>query len=219
MREICAVPVCEREVAATKYCGAHYQRSLRGGDMTAAIPGPYAPKPDCAVSGCSRPARTLDMCQFHYTRQWQGKSVEDPIRVTAAKNSRSLRDAQGRKCCSDCKQWLPVENFASQPRSGDGLRARCRTCTRIWRLNDTYGMTPEQVEILFNGQGRACEICGTKDAKWVIDHDHACCPGERRTCGQCIRGILCDPCNTGLGRFSDSVDTLKAAIGYLEKSR
>lgn len=219
MREICSVPVCEREVAAGKYCGAHYQRSLRGGDMTGAIKGPYTPKPNCSMPGCFRATRTLGLCAFHYVRKWSGKSLDDPIRVTARRNTRSLRDTDGRKRCCDCKQWLPVENFGSQPRSGDGLRARCRACTRIWRLNDAYGITPGQVDALFDGQGRSCLICDTKDAKWVIDHDHACCPGERRTCGQCIRGILCDPCNTGLGRFSDSIETLQAAIRYLEKSR
>jgi hypothetical protein len=27
-----------------------------------------------------------------------------------------------------------------------------------------------------------------------IDHDHACCPGAR-SCGGCIQGLLCRPCN------------------------
>jgi hypothetical protein len=36
-----------------------------------------------------------------------------------------------------------------------------------------------------------------------VDHDHACCPKQvkatAKTCGKCIRGLLCFRCNTSLG--------------------
>ena len=38
---------------------------------------------------------------------------------------------------------------------------------------------------------------------------------RKRSCGRCIRGILCSNCNVGLGNFHDSPELLKAAISYL----
>jgi len=59
-----------------------------------------------------------------------------------------------------------------------------------------------------------CRICGSSDNPHV-DHDHTCCPGDK-TCGKCVRGILCAKHNVGLGAFNDSVAELKKAIAYLE---
>jgi hypothetical protein len=48
----------------------------------------------------------------------------------------------------------------------------------------------------------------------AVDHDHNCCP-SKKTCGKCIRGLLCMDCNRGLGYFRDDTARLDRAISYL----
>lgn len=41
----------------------------------------------------------------------------------------------------------------------------------------------------------------------------------KKSCGKCVRAILCSPCNTGLGLFKEDVDLLKRAAALLAKWR
>jgi hypothetical protein len=59
-------------------------------------------------------------------------------------------------------------------------------------------------------KGGRCAICGTDSPRgngsFPVDHDH-------RT-GR-VRGLLCHPCNTGIGLLGDSSNQLLAAVAYL----
>jgi hypothetical protein len=48
-----------------------------------------------------------------------------------------------------------------------------------------------------------------------VDHDHGHCPGKR-SCGNCIRGLLCPSCNFALGNVSDDAERLRGLADYLE---
>lgn len=62
-----------------------------------------------------------------------------------------------------------------------------------------------------------CKVCGRVGVKKMnIDHDHSCCPKNKRSCGKCVRGVLCRDCNLGIGHFKDDIDLLKRAIKYLD---
>jgi hypothetical protein len=68
-------------------------------------------------------------------------------------------------------------------------------------------------------QGGCCAICqrSISLAKAVEDHDHGH-RGKAHRCAECIRGVLCYRCNTGLGQFRDSPELLEAAARYLTRS-
>lgn len=62
-------------------------------------------------------------------------------------------------------------------------------------------------------QNSCCAICGTdkpygRANEFVVDHCHE--TGK-------VRGLLCHPCNSGIGMFKDKVDILNKAILYLTK--
>lgn len=69
-----------------------------------------------------------------------------------------------------------------------------------------YGLTEEQYESLLAKQGWQCAICGGEPKS--VDHDHV--TGE-------VRGVLCRPCNTGLGHFKDDPERLRRAATYIEE--
>jgi len=87
---------------------------------------------------------------------------------------------------------------------------------RRW-MRSNYCLTPETFAEILESQGNACAICRTTtpggERSWHIDHDHACC-STIRTCGKCVRGILCSHCNTRLAWFERRGP---AAAAYLEK--
>jgi len=82
---------------------------------------------------------------------------------------------------------------------------------RKYNYKSKYNITVEDFSILLEEQNFSCKICKTNqnDLKktLAVDHDH--------TTGK-VRGLLCHKCNSALGLFKDSTESLKRAIQYLE---
>lgn len=118
--------------------------------------------------------------------------------------------------------------YYAKRRQDPVVRERMKEYQRAWREKNPrrphesiwyrYGITWDDIRDMLEAQG-GCAICGITDVeKWCVDHDHDCCPGGK-SCGKCIRGILCDSCNRGIGQFGDCADTMRAAAEYLERRK
>lgn len=118
-------------------------------------------------------------------------------------------------------------------------RARRRTAVGregLVRTNlmQMHGITLERYDQLYESQRGRCELCdraivraysiesngkrGPKKHGAHIDHDPGCCPG-RKSCGRCIRALLCSQCNTGIRLFRHDPKLLRLAIEYVTRPR
>ena len=74
------------------------------------------------------------------------------------------------------------------------------------------GWTLERYQDFLCVQDNACAICKTPFEQFTrnpsCDHDHAC---------MTPRGLLCDACNLGIGKFKENPLLLELAAQYLKK--
>lgn len=124
------------------------------------------------------------------------------------------------KQCSKCHIVKPLSEFTKQAKNKDGLKNHCKDChkqiMREWHeenpsdsLLRNYGITIEEKQQMIADQNNCCAICKnpfTDTKNTHVDHCHAT---------SVIRGILCNNCNHGLGKFKDSTKILEQAKQYL----
>jgi hypothetical protein len=99
-------------------------------------------------------------------------------------------------------------------------KARWRRAHKFVRL----GITEAEFDRRLEAQGYACGMCRKPfgDGERIsIDHDHACCPVPpgvvARSCGKCVRGLLCFRCNTALGYIEMYGDLARAYIRQVSR--
>lgn len=178
----------------------------------------------CRACWITRPRKTAEchpeqehhskgLCRKCYIAQGHHK---DECACGALKQRSSLR-------CDACKKASFIaECHPDRPHYGKGLCWECnlQRYGRERRLKTTFNMTPQKYAEIKRLQGDACGVCGTDKpgggkGTWCVDHDHSCCPGVR-SCGKCVRGLLCFRCNLLLGNAKDDVSILMAAAHYLK---
>lgn len=101
---------------------------------------------------------------------------------------------------------------------------------KIWRLNNkeklknkllerNYNITLVDYNNLLQKQSGKCAGCQRLPSEFEnglgVDHDHKCCPGSK-SCGKCVRGLLCPGCNRLLGQIADNINTLYRLANYLQ---
>jgi len=123
----------------------------------------------------------------------------------------------------------PHESAASLERRRIRRQRRVRDdnplAVQRWRRKHRlaqYGLTEEAFARLLEAQANRCAMCGEpfQDGQSIcIDHDHACCEAEKRSCGRCVRGLLCLSCNTALGIIERKAELARAYLDRYQDPR
>ena len=138
------------------------------------------------------------------------------------------------KTCYKCSEEKDLELFAKGKKYSDGRRNICKKCHAEY-ITQYYKERPEKyaekvrmnskanwkrhkiseekyIELVSLYDGK-CHGCQDREAT-NIDHDHGCCD-TRFSCGNCVRGVLCNQCNTALGLLSDDPKKVQNLLDYI----
>jgi len=135
------------------------------------------------------------------------------------------------KMCVDCvveAQGAPIPASKARPAPFPGprcathhrevLRSR-RISRKVKHVETTYNLSAEQYDALYRFQGGRCALCRRATGaskRLAVDHDHACCIGPK-SCGKCVRGLVCSTCNDVLAHFRDSPAAFFRGAAYLDQ--
>jgi hypothetical protein len=156
-----------------------------------------------------------------YRKPWEGEEVSEtrflgkPCKVCGE----CLRYKSGAKACVKCHNRRQAERYAK------GVdKTYYRDWNRRWAAANPelakskrersklvkYGLTPDCYQQLLVAQGGCCAICRRSDCpsgrKLAVDHCHK--TGK-------VRGLLCTPCNTAIGKLNEDPAVILRAAEYV----
>jgi len=146
------------------------------------------------------------------TQRRCGKCEKDKPSTEFSKSTN--RSSWCRSCCAEnARKWrganLERARQYDRDRQDRQRTGKAKEWMRFYRWLSRHGLRPEDYAAMWEAQEGRCAICREEPAEGEflhIDHDHLT---------EVRRGLLCPPCNRGLGQFKDDVDRLLAAADYL----
>lgn len=176
-------------------------------------------------------------CERAYNREYRSKNLEIVKarfsnwyynKWRAANPKLEPRETEAGRKCTKCKKRLPDSAFGKMTRGGKRLHIYCKDCVnangrerRDAECYKQFGVTRSELEAILKRTDNGCEICGRKiDLDLYEKHNNGqlykACLDHNHGTGK-FRGLLCAPCNSGIGMLGDNKDTVMRAAMYLAK--
>ena len=105
-------------------------------------------------------------------------------------------------------RWVNTNNCVQ---CDENARARHKISAKFSRIKKEYGLTREQYLKFVELHDGSCALCGLKPESHFSLHIDHCHQSSK------VRGLLCGPCNQGIGLLKEDPALLKKAITYLSK--
>ena len=112
---------------------------------------------------------------------------------------------------------------AEQERLNRGSNIDFYKAREFAREMKKYGTTVEWFRDKLIEQLGVCAICKHLSRRYgklqrlQVDHDHGCCDLKTKSCGECLRGLLCADCNVNLSYLETTLEDAMV-FPYLCKS-
>ncbi len=155
--------------------------------------------------GSGRTDSRCRLCRSAAVRQYR---IDNPERVKAIQKRTCAKHSEKHR--ERAAKWYK-NNHASALAKQSARRKENPESIRDGKLRAAFGIGVEEYSRLLVQQDHKCAICGRHESslsrRLAVDHCHI--NGH-------VRGLLCGPCNTGLGSFRDSETFLTNAINYLK---
>lgn len=178
----------------------------------------------CKLDYCDRTdINAKGLCRPHYLQYWRNPNTTfRPLKDITTKPA-LYRDENGFKKCNTCLVFKEESEFNGNKNLVDGLDHKCRACKRVYHQTlrwTKHGIDKEFFDKMLEDQNYRCAICEEQfeDGSQNVDHDHTHCSGSYG-CIKCVRAILCNSCNWGIGQFRDNIANIRKAADYLESHK
>lgn len=176
----------------------------------------------CACGAKKRKtSRTCRPCRYPATDHKECTICGRTLPLSAFR-IRTRKIPKPRSHCKECESSREMARYYKKP-----VETR-KSATRIWEKRNPDKLRRQQLRRRCRQAGvplsaieemvvmlltnPACSICGRSPSEvgreHHLDHDHV--SGK-------FRGILCEPCNMGLGKFAEDPARLLAAVRYLQR--
>lgn len=103
---------------------------------------------------------------------------------------------------------------------------KMRAANKLSKLKNNFNITSDQFAWLLREQNNVCYLCLEGEVRvdsrtsaimnLSVDHDHRCCKAPGKSCGKCVRHLLCWHCNTMLGKIEMKPALLHRFADYID---